>query len=259
METYFSQVHGLWTQQTPLVLFSLMAVVFAGAFITSGFGIGGGVVMTPLVVLLLPPKLGIGLLGPLMLLISGTGVRQYWKQWDNRIVWVLLPASLLGVWLGTYLLAVVSPEVVKKTVGALSFLFGVIQFLTIDRPGWRNRLRPSPWQGVGFGFASGITTALAHTGGIVFSFYLLPHSRNKEVFVATTVFLFFTSGWVKIGTYTYYQILTLPILLFSFILIPALLLGAAIGKWLNRRISNQFFMKVICLFIAGIGLRLLAG
>jgi uncharacterized membrane protein YfcA len=259
METYFSQVHGLWTQQNPLVLFSLMAVVFAGAFITSGFGIGGGVLMTPLVVLLLPPKLGIGLLGPLMLLISGTGVRQYWKQWDNRIVWVLLPPSLFGVWLGTYLLAVVSPEVVKKTVGALSSLFGVIQFLTINRPEWRNRLRPSPWQGVGFGFASGITTALAHTGGIVFSFYLLPHSRTKEVFVATTVFLFFTSGWVKIGTYAYYQILTLPILLFSLILVPALLLGATIGKWLNRRISNQFFMQVICLFIAAIGLRLLAG
>lgn len=259
MEIFLSQFFDLWAQQPPLVLFALMAIVFAGAFITSGFGVGGGVIMTPLVILLLPPKLGIGLLGPLMLLSSGAGVRQYWKQWDNRIVWVLLPASLFGVWVGTYLLAVVSPLVVKKTVGALSFIFGIIQFLIIDRPDWRNRLRPSPWQGVGFGFASGITTALAHTGGIVFSFYLLPHSRTKEVFVGTTVFLFFTSGWFKIGTYTYYQILTLPILLFSLIFVPVLLLGAITGKWLNRRISNQFFMKVICLFIAGIGLRLLAG
>lgn len=259
MEALLSQFCELWAKQPPSVLFPLMAIVFAGAFITSGFGVGGGVIMTPLVILLLPPKLGIGLLAPLMLLTSGTGVRQYWKQWDNRIVWVLLPASLFGVWLGTYLLAVVSPGVVKKTVGALSLTFGIIQFLIIDRPDWRNRLRPSTWQGVGFGFGSGITTALAHTGGIVFSFYLLPHSRTKEVFVGTTVFLFFTAGWFKIGTYAYYQILTLPILLFSLIFVPALLLGAIIGKWLNRQISNQFFMKVICLFIAAIGLRLLVG
>jgi uncharacterized membrane protein YfcA len=259
METFLSQFFELGVKQPPAVLFVLMAIVFAGALITSGFGVGGGVIMTPLVILLLPPKLGIALLGPLMLLSSGAGVRQYWRQWDNRIVWVLLPASLCGVWFGTYLLAVVSPAVVKKTVGVLSFAFGILQFLIIDRPEWRNRLRPPPWQGVGFGFASGITTALAHTGGIVFSFYLLPHSRTKEAFVGTTVFLFFASGWLKIGTYAYYQILTLPILLFSILFIPALLLGAVTGKWLNRRISNQIFMKVICLFIAGIGLRLLAG
>jgi uncharacterized membrane protein YfcA len=59
----------------PLVFAGLAAVIFSGAFITSGFGVGGGVLMTPMVLLLLPPKFGIGLLGPLMLIISGAGVR----------------------------------------------------------------------------------------------------------------------------------------------------------------------------------------
>jgi uncharacterized membrane protein YfcA len=243
----------------PTLMTILMVVVFAGAFITSGFGIGGGVLMTSLFIVFLPPKFGIGLLAPLMLLISAAGVRQYWKQWEKHHLLVLLPSSLVGIWLGTYLLAEIPPEIVRKTVGVLALAFGTIQFLVIDRPEWRNRLRPPTWQGVGFGFGSGISSALAHTGGIVFSFYLLPHSRTKEIFIGTTVFLFCTSGLIKVGAYVYYGILTWPILLLSLTLIPALIIGSVTGKWLNRRISNKLFMRLVSIFIALMGVRLILG
>ncbi|MBP1716075.1 MAG: hypothetical protein H6Q42_4278, partial [Deltaproteobacteria bacterium] len=236
---------------------ALMAIIWAGAFVTSGFGIGGGVLVTPLFISVLPPKYGIGLLAPLMLLMSGAGVRQYWRLWDNRHILILLPASLVGIWLGSYLLSEVPSFVVRKTVGVLAVIFGGFQFFTVNRPEWRNRLRPPAWQGVGFGFASGITSALAHTGGIVFSFYLLPHSRTKEAFVATTVFLFFIGGLVKMGTYWYYDLLTVPILLLSLVLVPALILGSILGKRLNRRIPNRLFLILISLFIALMGIRLM--
>jgi uncharacterized membrane protein YfcA len=244
-------------QQDPLVLFSLMGIIFVAAFVTSGFGIGGGVVSTPLVILLLPPKFGIALLAPLMVLMSGTGVRQYWKQWDNRCALILLPASLVGIWGSTYLLAEVPAEAVKKAVGVLAVSFGALQYIAVDRPGWKERLRPAPWQGVGLGFASGITSALAHVGGIVLSFYLLPHSRTKEIFVGTTVFIFFTTGLLKLGAYLYYGLLTPSILLLSLTLIPTLILGSILGKWLNRRIPNRLFLRTICLFVGFMGLRLI--
>jgi uncharacterized membrane protein YfcA len=124
---------------------------------------------------------------------------------------------------------------------------------------WRNRLCPTTWQGVCFGFASGITSALAHTGGIVFSFYLLPHSRTKEIFVSTSLFLFFTSGLVKAGIFWYYQILTLQMLWISLALIPALILGSGAGKWLNRHISNRLFLRLISIFVTGMGIKLILG
>jgi len=257
MEKLVSLFLGPLAGHEIILLFILMGIVFAGAFVTSGFGIGGGVLMTPLFIFFLPPKFGIGLLAPLFLLISGTGVRQYWKQWDVHHIIVLLPSSLVGIWVGTYLLSAISAELVSKTVGVLAIGFGAIQFLAIGRPAWRKRLRPSAWQGVGFGFASGITSALAHTGGIVFSFYLLPHSRTKEVFVGTTVFLFFASGVVKVGTYLYYHILTPSMALLSLTLIPALILGSLSGKWLNRHISNKLFMQLISIFVALMGIKLI--
>ena len=200
METFLSYLLGPVPSPSLLLIFVLMGIVCAGASVTSGFGIGGGVLVTPLFISVLPPKFGIGLLAPLMFLMSAAGVRQYWRMWDNRHVLVLLPASLAGIWLGTYLLAEIPPQVVKKTVGILAVIFGTFQFFTINRPDWRNRLLPTMWQGVGLGFGSGITSALAHSGGIVFSFYLLPHSRTKEIFVATSLFLFFTTGLLKMGT-----------------------------------------------------------
>jgi uncharacterized membrane protein YfcA len=241
----------------PLVFFGLVAVIFSGAFITSGFGVGGGVLMTPMVLFLLPPKFGIGLLGPMMLLISGTGVRQYWKQWDNHCLLVILPAMMAGIWMGTFLLSVVSADTVKRTVGALAISFGVLQYLAIDRPKWKERLSPTPPQGVGLGFASGIISAMAHVGGIVFSFYLLPHSRTKEIFVATTVFLFFATGLLKVGSFVYYGILTFPILMLSIALLPSLFLGSVSGKWLNRHIPHKLLIRLICIFIGLMGVRLI--
>jgi len=243
-------------QVDPPIFFGLIAVIFSGAFITSGFGVGGGMLMTPMVLLLLPPKFGIGLIGPMMLLISGTGVRQYWKQWDNHCLLVILPAMMVGVWVGTHLLSVISADTVKRIVGALAVCFGVLQYLAIDRPKWKERLSPTPPQGVGLGFASGIISSMAHVGGLIFSFYLLPHSRTKEVFVGTTVFLFFTTGLLKIGSYVYYHILTFPILMLCIALLPALFLGSISGKWLNQRISNKLFIRLICIFVGLMGIRL---
>ena len=238
----------------PFIFFGLMAVIFGGAFITSGFGMGGGMFMTPLVILLLPPKFGIGLIAPMMFIMSGTGVRQYWKQWDNHSLLVLLPSMLVGIWLGTHLLAVIPADMVKRIVGGLAICFGVFQYLSINRPAWKERLRPRTWQGVGLGFASGIISAMAHVGGIIFSFYLLPHSRTKEAFVGTTVFLFFTTGLLKMGTYVSYHILTFPILMLSFALLPALFLGSICGKWFNRSIPHRLFIRLTCIFVGLMGI-----
>jgi uncharacterized protein len=256
MENIFSAL------MTPLggqgyVLILLMGFTALGSFVISGFGVGGGVLMTPLFLLFLPPKEGIALLAPLMVLISVMALRQYWRQWNNFHILVLLPAGLAGIWLGTHLLAICPPIYITKTVGVLAILFGVLQYVGVDRPEWFNRLRPGTWWGVGLGLSSGVSSGMAHAGGIIFSFYLLPNSASKETFIATTVFLFFVTGLLKIGTYAAYRILTWPLLLTSLLLIPALIAGSFLGKWMNRRLSNTQFLLLISILIVLMGLKLL--
>ncbi len=240
----------------PLLLL-LMVFTLGAAFITSGFGIGGGVLLTPLFILFLPPKVGIALIAPMFVIMSATAVRQYWGQWNPFHILVLLPAALVGIWIGTHLLSVLPATYIVKTVGVLAVLFGSLQFLGIDRPEWMERLRPRTWMGVGLGLGSGVGSGMAHTGGIVFSFYLLPNSPNREMFVATTVCIFFVTGLLKVGTYVTYGILTWPIFRISLLLIPAMALGSLFGKLMNRRISNRLFLRVISTMIVLMGVKLL--
>lgn len=240
----------------PQFFILLLGIAFLGGFLTSGFGIGGGVMMTTLSILFLPVKLGIPLLAPLSLVMAATALRQYWTQWDWRHILVLMPASLVGVWLGTYLLAVITPQAVSRAVGIVAMLFGGVQLLVANRAEWKERFRPPPWQGLFFGFGAGVTTALAHSGGIIYSFYLLPNSRTKELFVGTAVFLFFTTAVLKMGTYFYYHLLNLPILWASLLLIPALFLGSIAGKKFNARLSNRLFLRIVSLLVVLLGVKL---
>ncbi len=239
------------------VVILLMAFTVLGAFVMSAFGIGGGVLMTPLFILFLPPKEGIAMLAPLMVLMSAMTLRQYWRQWNNFHIIVLLPAALLGIWIGTHLLAVCPPVYISKTVGVLAIIFGVAQGLGVDRSELWNRLHPGTWWGVGLGLSSGVSSGMAHAGGIVFSFYLLPNSATKEMFVASTVLLFVVTGLLKVGTYVAYEILTWPLFLLSLLLLPALILGSLLGKWTNRRLSNKQFVRLIAMLIVVMGLKLL--
>jgi uncharacterized protein len=257
MEILFSLFPSEGSFSDPYLWMIMVASIFCGAFITSGFGVGGAVLTTPLFIMILPPKFAIGLLAPLNLFMSLAGARLYWKKWNRRHLAILLPAGLTGIFVGSYLLAAIPVPYVVKTVGVLAFVFGIFQFLTLDRPEIRDRFRPNDWQGVGLGFASGITSALAHIGGIVFSFYLLPHSKDKEAFVGTTVVLFATMALLKIGTYSYYLLLTPSMLFLSLFLLPPSFLGAFAGKWLNRRLPNRLFTHIIALIITLMGLKLL--
>ena len=60
------------------------------------------------------------------------------------------------------------------------------------------------------------------------------------------------------GTFWYYDLLTFPILILSLVLMPALIIGSILGKKLNQRIPNKLFLRLISLFIALMGIRLVA-
>lgn len=259
MEQYLLSLNAPGSVSDPYLTILMVGAIFLGAFITSAFGVGGAVLTTPIFVFLLPPKFAIGLLAPLMLFINTAGVRQYWKKWNPHHLVILLPSAFTGIWVGSYLLAVISVGSVVRVVGALALIFGIFQFFTIGRPKLQEWFRPRDWQGVGLGFASGITSAMAHIGGVVFSFYLLPNSKDRESFVATTVFMFMSTAMLKIVTFTFYHLLTLPMFILSLFLLPVSLLGNILGKRLNERLSNRRFSQIISILIALMGLRLIFG
>jgi len=110
---------------------ALLAVVGLAAGVLSGlFGIGGGVIIVPALVLLLgfTAQQAAGTsLGALLLPVGLLGVLEYWRAGQVNLVHALVLAVglLLGAFLGARLGLSLPSEVVQRAFGVLLLLFGL--------------------------------------------------------------------------------------------------------------------------------------
>ena len=222
------------------------------------FGVGAGVFLTPLLTLVLPPKVAVGLMWPVMFVTDISALHHHWRKWDTRQVLVLLPTCFVGIIVGSLFLAWAPSELVRKAIGIIALLFVALQ-LARSRRGAGKPTAPMPiWAGWIIGFLGGIVTSLSHSGGIIISIYLLSVGLTKNVFIASLVSIFFVGNLVKFPLYWQTGILTPPILLTGLALTPVMLLGGRAGLLLNRRVTVAQFTKAIVLIVGLSGLVLLA-
>ena len=63
----------------------IIAIAVSGsAVIKNSVGIGAGVFLLPVLTLVLPPKVALGLGAPAMLISDLVGIKNYWGEWDKR-------------------------------------------------------------------------------------------------------------------------------------------------------------------------------
>lgn len=76
-------------------LIVLAAAVFVSAVIGNGVGIGSGIFLVPVLTLVLPSKLALGIGAPAMLISDIVGLRYYWKEWEIDELKRLVPMGIL--------------------------------------------------------------------------------------------------------------------------------------------------------------------
>ena len=101
------------------------------------------------------------------------------------------------------------------------------------------------------------------------SMFLIPQRLSKEAFVATNALIFTFVNWLKmpffcmdraqidLPIFASTSIITRQTLLISLIFFPLVPLGAWLGVWMNRRISQRAFMNVVFVFLFLAGLELI--
>ncbi len=242
---------------SPTSLIIIVLVSWLAGVAKVAFGIGAGVFLTPILALTLPSKVAVALMAPMMVVTDVLALRQHWGKWHTRHILVLLPTAFVGVVLGTLFLAWAPTALVRKAIGVIALLFVAIQ---LQR--WRNTAGKvsapmPPWAGWIIGFLSGITTSIAHAGGIVMSIYLLSVGLTKDVFIASVVGTFSLTDLLKLSLYWQVGVLTLGILLTGIALTPIMLLGGRMGISLNRKLSVQQFTTIVTVLVGVAGLLLL--
>jgi uncharacterized protein len=237
------------------------SVLCLGAFLIgltkAGFGGSTGMVVAPLLALVLPARVGLGLMLPLLMATDVMALVHYRGRWDRRNVAVLLPPALLGIALGGYLLRLLSSELLVKLIALLALSFGAFQLYRARRPLPEEAPVFRPWVGAVLGFAAGVTSTLAHLGGVLTTLFLLPQRLGPARFVATATVLYFFINTAKLPTYFQQGLLPAEIWVQAASLLPALVVGAVTGFLLNGRVSPRRFELLVLVIVFVTGLYLL--
>lgn len=238
---------------------SMYVLLALGGFLVgvmrAGFGGGVGVVAAPIMALVIPAKLTLGVILPLSLATDVISVRYYWGHWVGQHVRALLPGMIVGVLIGGGILDVIPEEWFRRILGGLACVFAVLQV-------FKDRIL-SDVKPLGFGarvcvgIILGVVSSLIHAGGVVLMLYLLPQGLSGRTFVATAWLFGVILNAMKLVLYLSLNIINAQSLMMDVWLLPALALGAFTGIVMNKHLSPLWFNRIVLVLVLGIGLKLM--
>jgi uncharacterized protein len=238
-----------------------VAALMAG-FVKSSIGVGGGILPTALLATVVHAPLAVATLGPVQL-VSSLGAVASGRE---HIAWSevvrMVPAALLGLAAGTFLLVEMPDRWLTFALGILAIAIGIRMVLRAKSSrrvahktstGWPRSLAASS-----FGLLGGIMSGLAHSGGLVMTVYLAAVQLDKKVFVATLMAVVCAVDIAKIFAYLGSGLLPDNWLMVIVVSIPAVIVGTFVGRRANHRMSPEFFRSVLGIAVILFGVPLIA-
>jgi uncharacterized membrane protein YfcA len=239
---------------------SVMIVAMAKA----GFGGSVGLLSVPIMIFACrgDAQRATGLMLPILIACDYVNTGVWFGRWDWRIVRnLLVPGMLIGVAAGAGLIVLMrhisaaagqDADTIRNTtnywmqmlIGIVSLSFVVIQGIQSLRK-HPIAFKPGFKSACGTGIAAGICSTLAHAAGPVTAMYLLPQRMKKEKYVATTVFFYWFGNQVKLIPYIWLGLINGKSLAYGVVLVPAVPVGAVLGKMLAGKINQKMFMAIV--------------
>ncbi len=242
------------------IVLAVIAVVFIGLS-KAGFGGGLGMLTTPLCVVAFAREghsssFAIGTLLPLLCAGDMFSLYHYWGKWRRENLLYLLPGAVVGVVIGVQLVGKFSNRELNLAIGILAVTFVVFQWVKERIFAAEGAFAPNHAIGVPCGIGMGITSTFAHGAGPAASLFLIPQRMPKEIYVGTTVLVFTWINWIKMPFFAAKGIITGETLWLDLKLLPLIPVGVWLGLWLNRRMSDRWFLRIVyaLIFLTGVQL-----
>jgi uncharacterized protein len=152
---------------------------------------------TPLLALVMPPLEAAAIMLPIMIVRA---VWVYRKEWERRVIAIMLPGVLAGIGIAWALAAHISEAAVRVFVGAITVAFVLYNWIGIQRVE-REIGSANIGAGVFWGALSGFTTTICQAGGPPYQIYVLALRQSKMVFIGASAIFFATMNWLKVVPY----------------------------------------------------------
>jgi len=231
-----------------------------------GFGGGVGALSVPMMLLVVEQKgVVLGMWLPVLIACDICTLPHYPRTWRPRALFRIAPGTVVGIVAGFFLLDYVADKawLLNLTIGVICLVFVVLKLIrgwfdrqVKDRPAWR----PSWPAGTSMGLAAGVSTMMAHAAGSIVQMYVLPQKLDKREFVGTCARFFFVFNIFKIPFFILSPSkaqLTWEAFRSSMWLFALAPFGVWFGSWLNKKTDPKWFVRLIYIFLAFAGGKLI--
>jgi uncharacterized membrane protein YfcA len=227
------------------------AAVVVGGFVKGTLGFGFPVVATPLIALV--PTAVVLCLFPNISMNFLQAISRPLQRENIRRLLPLIIAGVLGVPVGTQLLATLPGATLRLWLGVMVLAFVGLQFLP-----WKLSLPRSHWAlwTAAIGAVSGVIGGMTNVFTPVVMFFYAIES-DKAAFVQYTGAIFFVFQLTQVAATYHFELWTWSLAALVLPLTGVGLLGFWSGRTIHVRLPDRIFRRVVLLAIAVAGVALL--
>lgn len=167
----------------------------------------------------------------------------------------LLVFTMTGTVIGTKLLVALSPRAVTLLLGGF-----VLGYVVLDLARFSPRV-PAHWElrlAAPVGLVAGIMGGITNAPGTAIALYFVALGMDKKEFVRSIAFTFLVVKTVQLVTLGWYGLLGWNLLLASLGLAAVALAGFGLGLRLQDRLDQRSFNRAVLVFLAVLGVWLVA-
>lgn len=245
-----------------LAMIGMLALVVILAGVSKAAFAGSlGLLAMPLLSLVWPPQLALGVMLPILMLLDGFALRSYWQGWSWPLLRQLLPAAILGVLLASLLLQQLSVTMFQLLLGITSMLFALRYFL--QQTLLKHKADGLHWlgsrsAGLLLGLVSGISSTLFHAGGPPLTMHLSARHLPSSCYIGTATLFFAVLNLLKVPAFVLNEQLSWQQLAWALPFTPLCFFAIQLGVWLKQHCPERYFLPLIHFLLLLTGLKLAA-
>jgi uncharacterized membrane protein YfcA len=232
------------------LLVALFSALLAG-IVTGMTGFGLALISTPLLLFVYEPRTVIVLTAVFSIFINAAVVLDSWRDAHGRLASALLLPAFAGIVVGAEILKTVEPVYIRLAVGTVVALSALLLLQDVRLPGAGSR-----WGPVVAGSTSGALSTSTGLAGPPIVLLLAARDLPKHAFRGTSALYFLVMSLAGIVILSLRGLVEGGDLPLAAVLIPAAMVGKAIGTAALKKISEDAFRKIslgIVIFTGSLG------
>lgn len=183
-------------------------------------------------------------------------VSYYRKKANWNIIIKLIPFALCGIALGSCVMRFFDDSSLRIAIGIIILAMAALN--VIRRKFLKPDMIPSHWIfSLIIGLAAGFSTQVANAAGPVMAIYLLSMQLPKEEYLGTGAWYFMILNFLKLPVFIWEGRIVLESLYIDLCMLPAIILGACLGIFIAKKISQQSFELIVQILIVISAVKLL--